>query len=653
MRTRYRLRNDTLQFEFLERRSLLAVSAQPDYLNVELPADATGFPSATVDVLRNDLGLNVRIDSVGTPALGTVERLPASEPGGREMLRYVPGQTFRGTDAFQYTVIDGEGQTSTEHVFVSYSQDPIPYSPWSIVAPTELQASANSVFRFVDSDGQPLISIDYDGVLPAQVGVLLRWPVFPTGDFSTVGSFESSVTRADANFYPFPSGYAWLYGTIDGVNDLLANLTYTAGPGFTASEGINLGVQAHLYSNLVVNVDTKFSDINFRVGLEEGSPKLADDNYLIESLSTQGAFDVLANDGAGQGSIRLEVIDVQLPPGSTSTAFVTPGGESITYQPGDGFMGTEKLFYTARNEAGLIARAFVEFTVRPDIFAVATLEGLTSRIDIFDQTTGRSMGGFVPFETGYSGNLILELADLDGDGQEEIVAMQTEGERRMRVFDLAGTMLADEVVNPFAGQRMTAMDMTMGDMDGDGRSEMIFAASTSRGTELRVLDGATMRTEMSTSLRGLVGVPQIAMNEDLDRLTVLGRTARGGVSMAMITAGSASSITRRTIVSDREMRTLIRRNGSVSDVALIPGDPTLDGTNSDGVRIAFRNGTVRTLAIDSVTVSARAVSDRRISESGVDMVMSAIGLAMTPSGQWVWSFSDSNRQNRIRAVAIN
>lgn len=653
MRTRNRLTKNPPRLESLEQRTLLTVSAQPDYINVALPADATGFPSATVDVLENDQGANLRIDYVGTPALGTVERVAGEGPNGRELLRYVPGQTFRGTDAFKYAVTDDDGQVSSEIVYVSYSQNPFPYSPWSIVAPTEIVASANSVYRFTEPDGQPLIAIDYDGLLPAQVGVLLRWPVFPTGDFSSLGSFATGVTRSDANFYPFPSSYAWLFGSIDGVNALLADLTYTAGPGFNAPEGITLTVQAHLYSNLVINIDTKFSDINFRVSPEEGSPKLADDIYIIESLSTQGLFDVLANDAPGQDSSRLEVIDVELLPGSASTAFVTPGGDSITYQPGADFRGTEKLIYTARNDAGLIARAFVEITVRPDIFAVATLDGLTSRVEVFDKNTGRSMGDFVPFDTGYSGNLILELADLDGDGQKEIVAMQAQGERRMRVFDMDGTMLADEVVNPFAGRRITAMDMAMGDMDGDGKAEMIFAAVTSRGTELRALDGKTMRTEMSTVLRGMVGQPQISMDDELDQLTVLGRTPRGGVTMALISGGSSTSIMRRTIVSDRDMRTLTRRYGTVSDVALIPDDPTLAGTNSDGVRIAFRNGTVRTIAIDMLTGSASAVSDRRITESGVDMVMASIGLAMTPSGQWVWSVKDSNRQNRIRAVAMD
>jgi hypothetical protein len=197
------------------------------------------------------------------------------------------------------------------------------------------------------------------------------------------------------------------------------------------------------------------------------------------------------------------------------------------------------------------------------------------------------------------------------------------------------------------------MDMAMGDMDGDGKAEMIFAAVTSRGTELRALDGKTIRPEMSTVLRGMVGQPQISMDDELDQLTVLGRTPRGGVTMALISGGSSTSIMRRTIVSDRDMRKLTRRYGTVSDVALIPDDPTVSGTNSDGVRIAFRNGTVRTIAIEMLTGSASAVSDRRITESGVDMVMASIGLAMTPSGQWVWSVKNSNRQNRIRAVAMD
>lgn len=87
MRTRNRLTKNPPRLESLERRTLLTVSAEPDYINVALPADAPGFPSATVDVLENDQGANLRIDYVGTPALGTVERVAGEGPNGRELLR--------------------------------------------------------------------------------------------------------------------------------------------------------------------------------------------------------------------------------------------------------------------------------------------------------------------------------------------------------------------------------------------------------------------------------------------------------------------------------------------------------------------------------------------------------------------------------------
>lgn len=654
MRSKTRIKRERLSFENLERRSLLTVSAQPDYVNVALPADASSFPSSTVDVLANDLGTNVRIESVGTPAVGTVERLAGAGPNGRELLRYVPGPTFRGYDSFQYTAIDDAGRTETQHVFVSYSQDPVPYSPWAIVAPTELAVSANKPFRFVGADGQALVSVDYDGILPAQVGVLLRWPVTFFGSDTSVGDLSTGVTRDDASFYAYPSGYAWLFGSIEGVNALLGDLTYTAGPGFSATDGVRLTVQAHLYSNLVVNIDTKFSDIDLRVSLDEGAPALADDSYLVESLTDAAILDVLANDSPGRGASRLGVLEVQLPSGSTSTTFVTPGGQSVTYLPGPGFMGTERLVYSARNEAGLVSRAYVDITVRTDVFAVATLDGLSTLIEVFDQNTGRPIADFQPFGSGYSGNLILDLADMNGDGQQEIVAMQAEGERRMRVFDMFGTVIVDEVVNPFAGRGFSGMDMAMGDMDNDGKSEMVFAASTSRGTEVRAMDSETMQPEMTVFLRGMVGVPQVAMDDDTDRLSVLGRTARGGVTMAMLSAGSsAAGVTRRTILSDRDVRNLTRRNGSVSDVTLVSGEPADQGPGPGSVRISFRNGLVRTIALDDRTGMARGFFDRRLTEAGVDMVMASIGLAMTPGGQWVWSLTDTQRRSRIRAVAID
>ncbi|MFM7076384.1 MAG: Ig-like domain-containing protein, partial [Planctomycetaceae bacterium] len=100
----------TLRVEALEARIVPAgFSLAPDIATVMLPADATAFPTCDVDVLANDSGTNLRLVSLGQPALGTVERVVGAGEGGRDLIRYLPGPTFRGRDAFVYTAIDDEG----------------------------------------------------------------------------------------------------------------------------------------------------------------------------------------------------------------------------------------------------------------------------------------------------------------------------------------------------------------------------------------------------------------------------------------------------------------------------------------------------------------------------------------------------------------
>jgi hypothetical protein len=52
------------------------------------------------------------------------------------------------------------------------------------------------------------------------------------------------------------------------------------------------------------------------------------------------------------------------------------------------------------------------------------------------------------------------------------------------------------------------MDLSIGDLDDDGRAEMVLAASTTRGYELRAVESATGQFEMSMTMRGMTETPQ-------------------------------------------------------------------------------------------------------------------------------------------------
>jgi hypothetical protein len=66
---------------------------------------------ADIDVLDNDVGTDIEIDSVGTPGFGIATI-------GSGVVRYEPLADFSGPDSFTYTIVDSVGQTESATVFV-------------------------------------------------------------------------------------------------------------------------------------------------------------------------------------------------------------------------------------------------------------------------------------------------------------------------------------------------------------------------------------------------------------------------------------------------------------------------------------------------------------------------------------------------------
>ncbi|MGV2337151.1 MAG UNVERIFIED_CONTAM: hypothetical protein LVR18_24685 [Planctomycetaceae bacterium] len=102
-------------------------------------------------------------------------------------------------------------------------------------------------------------------------------------------------------------------------------------------------------------------------------------------------------------------------------------------------------------------------------------------------------------------------------------------------------------------------------------------------------------TEMAVTMRGMTGVPQTCQsNEETDEIVVLGRTPGGGVAMAMVDTRPADlrpmQVTRRTLVSDRDARTLQRQNGTLTSMTLSTADLNGDGVTEAVVAMTFRSG---------------------------------------------------------------
>lgn len=125
---------------------------------------------------------------------------------------------------------------------------------------------------------------------------------------------------------------------------------------------------------------------------------------------------------------------------------------------------------------------------------VASGPGSSTQVFVVDGATGTFQQSFMPFESQFTGGAFVAAGDVDGDGLADIaVSADTTGGPRVIVYSGAdGSVLADFFGIDDANFRGGAR-VAMGDVDGDGLSDLVVAAGTGGGPRVAVFDGASLR----------------------------------------------------------------------------------------------------------------------------------------------------------------
>jgi subtilisin-like proprotein convertase family protein len=159
------------------------------------------------------------------------------------------------------------------------------------------------------------------------------------------------------------------------------------------------------------------------------------------------------------------------------------------------YRGDASQAYTASPVPGSGARtatADVTGDGVPDLIA-ASGPGVRSRVVVLDGATRAEVRTLLPFEDSFTGGLFVAAADLDGDGRSEIVVSpDVGGGGRVTVFGgRTGAPVADffGIDDPnFRGGARVAV----GDLNADGRPDVVVAAGFGGGPRVAVFDGTTV-----------------------------------------------------------------------------------------------------------------------------------------------------------------
>jgi hypothetical protein len=124
----------------------------------------------------------------------------------------------------------------------------------------------------------------------------------------------------------------------------------------------------------------------------------------------------------------------------------------------------------------------------PDIVVGAGAGG-GPRVSILDGFTGRVLDNFFAFESSFTGGVYVGAGDMNADGRPELIVGAGElGGPRVQVYDFAsGIRIFDQFA--YESTSRTGVRVSAGDFNGDGKADIIIGAGTGGGPRVRVLSG--------------------------------------------------------------------------------------------------------------------------------------------------------------------
>ena len=346
----------------------------------------------TIDVLANDEDPEddpLSVESVTQGIHGTVTNNGSS-------VVYSPNPDFHGTDAFTYTISDGNGGTDTATVTVTI--DPINDPPIAQVDSATTDEDAPVTIDVLGNDEDPEDdSLAVQSITQGTHGTVMNNAsnvvYSPNPDFHGSDTFSYTVTDGNGG-----TDTATVTVTVDPINDppiadpdsaatdedtpvtigVLGNdedpegdplsvLSVTQGAhGTVAMDGPNVVYTPNLdfhgsdsFSYTVTDGKGGTDDAVVTVTVDPvNDPPVAQDDSAGTDEDTAVTVDVLANDEDPEDD-RLSVQSIT----QGANGSVTTDGTDVTYTPDPGFNGSDEFGYTASDGKGGTSTAQVTVTI--------------------------------------------------------------------------------------------------------------------------------------------------------------------------------------------------------------------------------------------------------------------------------------------------
>jgi hypothetical protein len=119
--------------------------------------------------------------------------------------------------------------------------------------------------------------------------------------------------------------------------------------------------------------------------------------------------------------------------------------------------------------------------------------GCCTTLHVLDATSGNDLSGFFPYGNNSEVGARVAAGDLNGDGTADVIAVPL-GSTRISAFRVTGGA-PFRTIDAFGGEITGPISIAAGNLTGDARAEIVAAAPTYSGVEVKVFDPATGTAE--------------------------------------------------------------------------------------------------------------------------------------------------------------
>jgi hypothetical protein len=146
-------------------------------------------------------------------------------------------------------------------------------------------------------------------------------------------------------------------------------------------------------------------------------------------------------------------------------------------------------FPAAQVRGGFLTSGDVMGDEKPEII-IGAGTGAPAEVRIYS-VDGTLLKIFYPYATTFDGGVRVAVGDLNGDGKAEIVTAPGAGmEPLVRRFSGDGSFIKPNGFLAYAQSFHGGVRVAVGDLNGDGKAEIVTAAGPGGGPHVRVFDGA-------------------------------------------------------------------------------------------------------------------------------------------------------------------